>query len=138
MSGLLEQAGAERSSCEKLGLGPATREQPAVLEAGNALLRLPGGGRPQAGGEELRGLASLCCSQTWLCPSARAGLQHGFFWGGGEGREQAEWGEKVCVFLFFSSFFPPSVLVLHIAVPAGDGFVAGIKAVVLMFCAFER
>lgn len=62
-----------------------------------------------------------------------------FFWGGGEGREQAEWGEKVCVFLFFFPlFFPPSVLVLHIAVPAGDGFVAGIKAVVLMFRAFER
>lgn len=77
----LKQAGAERSSCEKLGLGPATWEQPAALEAGNALLRLPGGGRPLAGGEELRGLASLCCSQTWPCPSARAGLQHGFFLG---------------------------------------------------------
>lgn len=81
LSGLLKQAGAERSSCEKLGLGPATREQPAALEAGNALLRLPGGGRPLAAGEELRGLASLCCSQTWPCPSARAGLQHGFFLG---------------------------------------------------------
>lgn len=48
--------------------------------------------------------------------------------------------KSLCFPFFFSSFFffPPSVLVLHIAVPAGDGFVAGIKAVVLMFRAFER
>lgn len=46
--------------------------------------------------------------------------------------------KSLCFPFFFPLFFPPSVLVLHIAVPAGEGFVAGIKAVVLMFRAFER
>lgn len=66
-------------------------------------------------------------------PPALTGLDaYFFFWGGG-GQQHGKRREKV-----FWVFFFLNVLVARVSPSAGGGFVGVIKAVLLMFRAFER